>query len=361
MRTFQLIEIEGRTPYERGTQYGEMAKANISAGIEGYKALFAQIIPKSWAELADYALSYVPLIQKAMPEMWEEARGIAAGAGIATGELMLLNCRYEITKFGKEGRKDEETCRECAECTTCAVLPEAAESGKMFLAKNWDYRAGILDNIVILHINELENGNRILGLTEAGQLIREGFNSNGIGLCNNSLQSVDDHMGVGIPVTFLRRKVLACGVFEEAKHLLLNSRRTVSNNMLLASKDGKTVDIEAYPGGADLIEPQDGLLCHANHFEVTPKFNFLQGSPRKTRLEELLRQRAGALTIDYIKQCLCDHQNYPHAICRHPSEADRPLERRSMTVASMIIDFQESAAHICAGPPCEGEFIRYEL
>jgi isopenicillin-N N-acyltransferase-like protein len=293
-----------------------------------------------------------------MPEIWAEAQGVATGAGVTTGELMLLNCRYEITKFGKENKKDEEAC---AECTTCAVLPEAAESGKMFLAKNWDYRAGILDNIVVLHIKELENGNSILGLTEAGQLIREGFNANGIGLCNNSLQSVGDHMGTGIPVTFLRRKVLACGTFEEAKLLLLNSRRTVSNNMLLASKDGKAVNIEAHPGGADLIEPRDGLLCHANHFEVTPELDFLQPSPRKARLEELLRRRLGTLTVEDIKQCLCDHQNYPHAVCRHPSEVDLPLERRGMTVASMIVDFQESAAHICAGPPCEGEFVRYEL
>jgi isopenicillin-N N-acyltransferase-like protein len=361
MKTFPLIEIEGRTSYERGTQYGEMAKRNIRAGIEGYKYLFAQIISKSWDELVEYSLSYVPDIQKTMPEIWAEAQGVAAGAGVTMGELMLLNCRYEITKFGNENKKDVEACPEYKECTTCAILPEAAEEGKTLLVKNWDYRAGILDNIVVLHIKELEKDNRILGLAEAGQLIREGFNSGGIGLCSNSLQSVDDHMGIGIPVTFLRRKVLACSVFEEAKSLLLNSRRTVSNNMLLASKDGKAIDIEAHPGGADLMEPQDGLLCHANHFEVTPKRNFLQASPRKARLEELLRKRLGTLTIDYIKQCLSDHQNYPHAICRHPSEADRPLARRSMTVASMIVDFQESVAHICAGPPCEGEFVRYEL
>ena len=349
MRTFQLIKVNAETPFERGLQYGEQAREKIRAGIEDYKEIFAQTGSKGWEQIKAYAMSFIPLIEDTMSELLMEAKGIAAGAGVEIGEIMVLNCRYEITKFPRDN-----------ECTTCAVLPEAAEGGKTLLVKNWDYRAGIIDNIVILHIQE-PDGTRIIGLTEAGQLIREGFNSHGVGLCNNSLQSIYDSNGIGIPVTFLRRKVFTCKTFEEAKKLLLTARRSVSNNMLLASKEGRAVDIEAYPNGGDIIEPVDGIVTHANHFVVNPGLNALEGSPRGDRLRELLMEKHGSITVDYIKKCMCDHDNYPKAICRHPSDIELPLTMRGVTVASLIADFDEEVIHICAGPPCEGEFFEYKL
>ena len=117
------------------------------------------------------------------------------------------------------------------------VLPEASAHGGTYLIKNWDYKQAVMDNIVILHI-EQKDGTRILGLAEAGQMLREGFNSHGIGLCNNMIQSVRDSWGIGVPVTFLRRAVLACDDFEKARDMLLHAKRCVSNNMLLASGNG---------------------------------------------------------------------------------------------------------------------------
>ncbi len=349
MKAFQLIKVKAKTPYERGLQYGEQAKDKINNGIEGYKELFAQTSNKSWEQIKDYANSYIPLIEESMPDILLEARGIAAGAKVDISEIMVLNCRYEITKFPS-----------MKECTTCAVLPEAAEGGKTLLVKNWDYRAGIIDNIVILHIED-DDGGRIIGVGEAGQLIREGFNSYGIGLFNNSLQSIYDNEKVGIPVTFIRRKVLSCKTFEEAKDILLTAKRNVSNNMLLASKDGRAVDIEACPNGADIINPVKGIVTHANHFVTNSKLNALEDSPRGDRLRELLMEKHGSITVEYIKRCMSDHENYPKAICRHPSNVSLPLPRRDITVASLIVDFNESVIHICSGPPCEGEYITYQL
>lgn len=349
MRKFQVVDIDGDTPYERGIRYGAQAKEKISSGIDGYRAYFEQTTGWGWEQVKKYAASYVPLIREQMPEILSEAEGIAAGAGIPFEDLMVLNTRYEITKFPAE-----------KECTTCAVLPQASEGEKTFLVKNWDYRAGILDNIVILRIKE-PDGSQVIGLSEAGQLIREGFNSHGIGLCNNSLQSVYDSRGEGIPVTFLRRRVLSCKTFADAKNLLKTTKRSVSNNMMLASAEGKAVNIEAYPGGCDILEPENGILTHANHFTVNPALNALEDSPRGERLASLLEEKRGSVSSDYLKKCMSDHENYPKAICRHPSDVSIPLSRRSMTVAGMIIDLTESVVHICAGPPCEGEFVEFAM
>ena len=49
---------------------------------------------------------------------------------------------------------------------------------------------------------------------------REGFNSYGVAIINNGLASKYDYYGEGLPVTFLRRRVLASKSFEEAADLV---------------------------------------------------------------------------------------------------------------------------------------------
>ncbi len=349
MTKFQLIEVKAPTPYERGVQYGEQASEKICAGIDDYRLLFAETCDMSWETIKKNAMTYVLLIERTFPEIIEEIRGISVGAGVGMDEIMVLNTRYEITKFPRLN-----------ECTSFAILPEASNDNKTYIGQNWDYRAGIIDNIVIVHIDEM-NGMRIMGLAEAGQVIRNGFNTYGIGLCANNLQSIYDSRGVGIPVTILRRKVLSCKTYDEAKELLKNAKRSVSCNFMLASSAGKAVDLETYPGGVDLINPIDGIVTHANHFIRQPEIHALETSPRGDRLEQLLREKHGSIDVEHIIKCLSDHANYPKAICRHPHDVSIRLGRRSITVAGIIYDLEGGIAYICAGPPCEGEFVAYKL
>lgn len=349
MLSFQVVKLTADTPFERGVQYGEQAKEKIIAGVDSYREIFRQTMDSSWESIKKYTRHFIEYLEKELPDILMEAKGIAKGAEVDLEDIMVLNCRYEITKFPF-----------IPECTTCAVLPEAAEGNKTYLVKNWDYRAGIIDNIVILHI-ENSNGTEIIGLAEAGQLIREGFNSNGVGIVNNALKSKNDNTKIGIPVTFLRRRVLDSKTYAEAKEYIENAKREVSNNILIASKDGEALDMEVHPLGVEKIEPVKGIITHANHFVAKREINDGEESPRDERLKALLMKHHGCINVDIIKQALADHENYPKAICRHPADASLPLFRRSMTVAAMIVDFEESTVHICAGPPCEGEFKAFKL
>jgi isopenicillin-N N-acyltransferase-like protein len=279
----------------------------------------------------------------------EEARGIADGANVDIGEIMVLNCRYEITKFPKE-----------KECTSFSLLSEATKNKSTYVGQNWDYRIGVFENTVLVHI-ENPDGTKIFGMTEAGQVIRNGFNSNGIGLCANNLQSIYDKSGIGLPVTFVRREILNCKTFEEASSLLENYKRVVSCNYMLASIEDKAMDFEVYPMGNDKIFPVNGIVAHGNHFVVQPEIHALDQSPRGDRLSELLAKKHGEIDVEYIKKCLSDHENYPKAICRHPDNVTERVGRRSITVASVIYDLNNGEAHVCAGPPCEGEYIKYKL
>lgn len=348
---FPVIEITADKPRDRGIEYGIQAKTYIDICVEHYKDRFLKL-GYVWEEIADYAMGYVPVIEQHMPEIMQEAYGIAEGSKRDIRDIMVINCRYEATKFPLHE----------PECTTAAILPQATKDGKTFAVKNWDYNAGILPHIVILKIRGA--GNSIVGITEAGQLVREGFNKHGVAIINNSLQSVADHRGTGIPVTFLRRRVLESRTLAEAQKIVLHAPRCVSNNILLVDGNGDAIDYEVQPEQVDTILPTNGIVTHANHFVVHPEVDALKDRPRNrdTRLRMLLEKRHGLIDIPHIMECVKDHEYYPLSICGHPTMDDQDeYTNERMTVSSMIIDFQGRVAYICRGMPCEGEFHRYQI
>ena len=176
---YPLIEITAETPYERGIQYGRQAADRIAICVEYYKKSFKKQ-GFAWEQAKEYAMGFLKIVEEITPELVLEAKGIADGSGKTLEEIMAVNCRYEISKLPKP-----------EECTTAAVLPEAARNGKTFAVKNWDFNAGVIPHLVLLHIRTKEYS--VIGWAEAGQMLREGFNSCGIAIINNGLQSIHDH------------------------------------------------------------------------------------------------------------------------------------------------------------------------
>lgn len=119
MLHYPLIKVSGATYYEIGKDYGRQAKEMIAHSINDYKQVFALSSDRSWEEMQEFALSFVDITRREMPEVMEEVEGIAEGSGFSLADIMIVNCRYEITKFPKKN-----------ECTTGAVLPEAAKTEK---------------------------------------------------------------------------------------------------------------------------------------------------------------------------------------------------------------------------------------
>ena len=170
MEEFSCIKIRSADPFERGAQYGAQARDLIRLGIQGYQRHFSKTLSASWEDILRRSHLYLGLLERDFPAELAEARGIAAGSGIDLDAIMALNCRYEILKL--------KNLHQEKECTSGAVLPEAARGGGTYLIKNWDYRPWVEDHVVIVDIDDL-NGTRIVGLTEAGQLIRDGMNNHG--------------------------------------------------------------------------------------------------------------------------------------------------------------------------------------
>lgn len=347
MKEFRLITISAPTPYERGTQYGQQARNEIGLCVETYRSRFAGTRNLSWERAQEIGRSFIPYIKERMPDMLDELRGIADGAQAELDDLMVLNCRYEILHFPHEN-----------ECTAFALQREATANGHVYVGQNWDNRPTLLPHSLLLHITEEESGRKILGLTEAGQLIRTGFTSSGVGQCSNSLRSSLDVQGAGIPSTFVRRKLLTMDHLEDIVTLIRQAPRSVSVNYCIASRENKAADIEAVPGQPVRFEPEHGIVTHANHLLVNRDLDISTAKRfRGERLYELLMRRVGGITTEYIMECLSDHEGYPQSLCSHKTEDGKLWQ----TNASLIYDLDEGRAWVCYGPPCEGEYKEYRL
>jgi isopenicillin-N N-acyltransferase-like protein len=295
-------------------------------------------------------MRYLPLVGGALPAETDMLRGIASGSQNDFEDIMVLNTRYEILHYPKN------------ECTTYAALRTATKDQKTFIGQNWDQRPMVAEHTVVLHLT-MGDGTKIMGLTEAGQMLRNGFNSHGLGLVSSGLNSSTDTKDIGIPGNFMRMRVLRSSSFDEMSDLITTCERSVANNYCIASsKDDKALDIEAIPGTPFLFHPEKGVIAHANHILGDPSLDTSKGKKfRGERLGELLRGYAPDITAGNIKESLSDHEGFPDSVCNHCRDEVTDQHRQWMTVASMIYNLDDLEFEVCCGNPCEGEYVKYRL
>ena len=193
MKEFKLIRVSAPDGFGRGEQYGEQAAREIRMCVETYKEHLSNMKGLDWPGAREEAERYLPLATAALPMETDMLRGVARGSGVDFEDIMVLNTRYEILHYPKK------------ECTAYAVLRNAGRDNKVFIGQNWDQRPVITPHSIILHVT-LEDGMKIMGMTEAGQLLRNGMNSSGLGMVSNGLRSSRDSDDIGIPGNFMRMR-----------------------------------------------------------------------------------------------------------------------------------------------------------
>ena len=173
----------------------------------------------------------VPVVEKFDPAYVEEMRGIADGAGVPFAGVMLMNARTEMVAAA---RKQQSHQHFPDGCTAAFALPEASADGVLLHGQNWDWRAECAETGVVLRIRR-DDGPDILTFTEAGGLARSGLNSAGIGLTANALECDRDYQrGAGVPLPFIRRKVLESAYLAEAVRTIFSTPKLGSNHMAVS-------------------------------------------------------------------------------------------------------------------------------
>jgi isopenicillin-N N-acyltransferase like protein len=258
---------------------------------------------------------------------------------------LLVNVRAEVAGVRDEG------------CTAIGVAAPAA--GTVFVAQNQDQSPEMEELGVVLLVRP-DDGPPALMATFGGLVGYPGVNGDGVAFVQNALANgVWRH---ALPHYPLKRALLEQSSAEACLGVFDRTQLASCGNALIGDKSGRLVDVEATPDGYAVVEAEDGILVHTNHFQsarYAPQERLLDSLPdsaaRLARMREQLRASHGRITLDTVKSALRDHAGGEPAICRH--EPGRPMK----TIASIIAEPEHGRLHVARGNPCETEYTTYAL
>jgi isopenicillin-N N-acyltransferase like protein len=360
-----LVEVSG-PPVERGRQYGEQARERIARGIAHYSDQLANKA-LSWDDIRELSTRFEPIIAAFDPAYVEEMKGIAEGAAVEYAGVMMLNARTEILKLAERRSAVIEDEAEPDGCTGVIILPPATARGRLIHAQNWDWKLECAETTVVLKVRQ-ENGPHYLTFTEAGALARSGMNSAGISITANYLESDRDYQTTGVPLPFIRRKVLEQALVGQSMHTVYTTPKSCSNNMMIAQCGGVALNFECAPDETFLVHPHNGMIVHANHFQSTVALSKLvergvKNMPdslyRDMRVSDLLTPRLGKLTRADVVEALYDNYQTPWSVCRPP----RPsmVNNLTATVATVVMEPALGYMGVAMLPALYPDFTEYKL
>ena len=140
--------------------------------------------------------------------------------------------------------------------------------------------------------------------------------------------------------------------------------RASSRNLLLLDAEGAAADLETTPTGDARLDPEDGILAHANHYvapalrseeRATPEY-VRNSQTRMGRIRELAAERRGRLDGDGVQALLRDRACYPDTLCREPDDSPG---RDVMTFASLVAVPERRELWVAVGPPNQHAYRRH--
>jgi len=367
-RVFPVLDV-GEQAEERGIKHGRMFAQEIRDNVESYLRRFEASGFNRDVALKEGDAWDVAVLRQA-PEYAAEMHGVAEGANLPCGVVALLNARYEIAfmLYGRDARAvDASPATEPEGCTTFGLLPDVTADQHTMLGQNWDWLASIRGRCLVLRIHRSSKPSLVC-LTEAGIVGgKMGLNEAGIGLVQNGLASDRDGCNPYEKPFHVRcREVLDGESLHDAMLPVIQTRRSCSANFIVGCASGEIVDLETSPNTVTSINPVNGILSHANHFidtrHGTSQIERIGPSTlfRAARLERNLRRNSGQIGLAEIRQAFSDHSSYPNSICRHPDQRQCDA-RRTMTLASVVLDLDTREMWLSEGTPCDGTYTSVSL
>ncbi len=336
-------------PYDRGVQHGRVAAKMIRGFLADHVARINQIrhTPLSASEITAHVAAHAAVIEREVPELAEEIRGLATGAQITYEQAMLLQLRRELigAPAGIAG----------GDCSTIMVR----DAGGVLLAQNVD-QEGLMSQLgTIMLIEPAETGSPIVLLFSfAGLLGYAGLNSSGVAVTTNLVTSSD--IVPGVPPYLLVREALACNTAAAAVARLEQLTRASARAFTIADRH-QTLCCEFTPDSFRSWPVTQ--LVRTNHFThpdllAEERLNVFSLNASRRRLE-ILEAGAPSVGLDPAKAfgLLSDHSLYPIGVCAH-AEGD---PRQPDTAAAIVMRPDQRTLWACRGNPCTATPREYSL
>jgi isopenicillin-N N-acyltransferase like protein len=222
--------------------------------------------------------------------------------------------------------------------------------------------------MVILRVkNRVANWADYLTLTEAGIVAKIGVNSHGLAIGLNILRGKKDQSAPGIPVHVFQRMALDNVSVDNVVKFARSLRFCCSSNAVLGDATGRVVSLEYGPDGVAVIEPDQDVLAHTNHFCDAQLAQFqapldptLTTEARLDRANQHLTGWPDRVTTRNLTTFLRDdtgHAGAGHAgaICRTPDRS-LPPAMQIESVCGVILNCNAREMLVAPGLPTAVEF-----
>ena len=343
---FPVIHVKG-APFDMGLTHGRQLQKEIQTNLSLYLDLIKGYTGLEKDAVFERAKNYVPPIEEVAPEILEEMKGIAEGAGVPFEGVLMLNTRTELVSENVPA----------AECTAIGMNGRRMADGHTIVAQNWDWIGPLRKRTAFFRL-EPANGKRALVFCEAGQVCKIGFNESGLGVLLNILFTREGSRP-GVPVHVLLRLVLGKDTVQEAAQLVRETRRASSSHFLLGDEGGKVLGVEFSPDDYFEVQPENGAVVHTNHFCEAAMAERDRGpellpntAPRLERAGEILSGKE-KWPREELKEIFSHHDGI-HSICWHP-DPEAPDHLRIESIGYFCFDLTDKTATASYGQCCSNE------
>ena len=351
-----VLDLNG-LPGQIGAAHGEAQRDRIREYTERFIGwtLSMAAVRVTEAEMWARWAPQVAVNQRDAPDLVEEMRGIARGAGVPFERIFLLNSLLDLNSF----RYLNLATAFPGGCSTFAVASEAG-TGKTLVGQTYDMPEFHQDYLTLLRLKPAQ-GPRQLVFTFAGIVGAAGMNEAGLAVNINFLSPLD--VGLGRLHSVVVRQILAATQLADALTHPVAPARAGGAHFLIADREGDVISIETTAKRFAIAYPEGNAIGHTNHYlasELKAIEYIRTGSigsslSRFTALRRFFREHGDELTTASLMELTRNHTSYPRSICAHGATTE-PAGSKGRTVSAMVLVPADGVMHITNGCACEGSY-----
>jgi len=342
-RSANLVVVGG-SPYELGLQYGRKCREPIRRGLKVGYSIIAFYNNLTRSQCITKVQPFLGPLEREVPELVEEMKGIAKGSGVSYEDIAVLNFHGRDLAGG---------------CTMLHVGGELMKDGRSITAQTVDWTPALAPYYHIVH-RQPDEGLETIQFTLAGVLGLVGRNTKGLSVFMNILLT-SEPISVGIPAYLMLRLAMQQNSLSQALSVLKRKKRASPFNYMLSSPSG-AYNVEASAKHFSPTEIKGRFYVHTNHCLCSPMSGedlYVKVTGSKETLERystmerrMKKVHPGALGVPEVFGLFRDHDHYPDSICRHP-RGNLPREGRMRTIGTVLSREGEGGIWVAYGNPCQ--------
>lgn len=364
----RIIRLSG-SPLNRGRVHGEELREEIRALSAAHRDAIARVHGVPAEDYLQDFLAYQKFsgaISAYCPDLMEEVRGIAEGAGLPVETILLLQLSDEEWVFGRTMWRGRDPADFRSKCTAFGL--HDAVNGAGYAGQNMDIPPFHEGYQIVFHVDYGRDGLEAFIFGSAGSLGFMGLNNAPLGVCCNTLMQLPSSND-GLPVAFVLRCLLECVSHEEAQAFLRSVRHASGQNYLLSADRGIGT-FECSAEGVTMVPnpARRNWICHSNHVlgdtgwgRELPPHKLENSVARLASIVGRVADLSIRPTLDGFKAALSACDDPQHPVSRKLAAAS-VSDTMSYTAGSAIYELGERVKmHIAPGPPCETDFCVLEF